>query len=1200
MIANEVEHPVASLLKDFAYGTLGEQEITRVAAHLDLCAHCRARVDEFLSTESFMEKLRSAKTLDGAVVEDDAERRRAARALLREFRNSPTSPSLTLSPEESAPRVVGEYGIVRELGRGGMGVVYQATHRSLRRVVALKMILSGGFASESQRQRFRREAELAARVQHPNIVQIFEVGLAGERPYLALEFVEGGTLADRQLRSPLKSHASARLVEILARAVHHAHARGIIHRDLKPANILLQESAETPSGAEGVAPGGPDGPYLIPKITDFGLARSSDGICGLTESGMVMGTPSYISPEQARGDRDLGPSTDIYSLGAILYDLLAGRPPFLADTPFQTVRQVIDQEPPRPSKWLANLPHDLETICLKCLDKNPVKRYATAEALANDLRSWRQGERISARPSHSLERAAKWCRRRPALAASLFAVGALALAITVISTLAAIQLREERNAVVAESERALRSEQQHRIALVDSLMIAAPASVPYMLETIGRFPDLALPLIREQFEHSATGSEERLRSAVALTVLGEPKTAFLMDRVPEIPPAESGNIALAMRKTREPGITDELVRRAREAGDPRRRARYAILALDRGDIRGARPLVAFSPDPNFRSVLIDEFQSWHGDLAALPGVLRDCEDADCRAALCGAVGRVDSDTLSEDTHDALVDTLSHLYLHAPDAGTHSASAWALRQWGAPLPAVAERRSPESGIKWFINRAGMSMVVLEPGGFLATTKTVSLVTRPVLISDREVSLGLFRKFIDDPNFPAAEKPLPWRGPDLPTCTAPDCPVNNVSRPEAVLFCNWLSDREGRKRCYTRSNGPGGWTCDFEADGYRLPTDAEWDYGQRAGSTSTFFFGDDPRWMATYAHTSSLRTAPGASKVPNRWGLFDMVGNVWELCWDAFAPVPATLLVDSTGPANDAGMPWVGRGGAFDSGSFDTRAEYRVSSGPPGGSLGFRVVCRDPAVITNKTAARDAALDVVFKHIPDNSLLYQWHAECDGQSARWAAAAAVLRRQVALNPVDIISICRCLALLVQLDDKSGYRQLCHTMLQQFGANPDPKIADRVARFCLVFPNSMDDLGPVARLAERALAGEAKSPSIALGQLACAMADYRTGRFADGERRLNKFLALEGTIQNRQSFALGSLFLAMTQQRLGQPDLARRTFANVEKLVGPDLDALAKGNVVGDWEDLLVLSLVDREARALIAPGTKADPPAASKQP
>jgi hypothetical protein len=300
-------------------------------------------------------------------------------------------------PLASLPRLPG-YEILQELGRGGMGVVYQGRQVSLNRLVALKMILAGTQAGAEARARFRSEAEAVARLHHPNIVQIYEIGEHDGRPYCALEFVDGGSLAGRLAGTPLTPHQAARLMATVAHAVQAAHDRGIVHRDLKPANVLLTRDGQ-------------------PKVTDFGLAKQLDSGQDRTQSGAILGTPCYMAPEQAGGhSKTVGPAADVYALGAILYELLTGRPPFQGATALDTVRQVLSTEPLPPSRVNALLPRDLETICLRCLEKEPQRRYPRAADLADDLRRFQDGEPIHARPVGRAEKLRRWCRHNPALA----------------------------------------------------------------------------------------------------------------------------------------------------------------------------------------------------------------------------------------------------------------------------------------------------------------------------------------------------------------------------------------------------------------------------------------------------------------------------------------------------------------------------------------------------------------------------------------------------------------------------------------------------------------------------------------------------------------------------------------------------------------------------------------------------------------
>lgn len=355
-----------------------------------------------------------------------------------------------------ASRFFAAYELLEEIARGGMGIVFKARHIHLNRIVALKMISSGPFASDAFVERFKTEAEAAARLDHPNIVPIYEVGQAGGHNYLTMKFVEGVSLAEaisgqsqsQQPRSATGSPTDAstrfcdgdstvkrvQLAAKIARAVHYAHQRGILHRDLKPGNILLGPSGE-------------------PYVADFGLAKILEKDAGLTVTDAVFGTAGYMAPEQASGgSKEVTTSADVYSLGAILYELLTGQPPFQGETPLETMRRVVENEPVPPSRIRpapgtirgtgrhALIDRDLETICLRCLEKEPARRYGSAEALAEDLERWTRDEPILARPPSTVTRARKWMRRRPAVAALIGAVAGLLIAIAIGASVAAIRI----------------------------------------------------------------------------------------------------------------------------------------------------------------------------------------------------------------------------------------------------------------------------------------------------------------------------------------------------------------------------------------------------------------------------------------------------------------------------------------------------------------------------------------------------------------------------------------------------------------------------------------------------------------------------------------------------------------------------------------------------------------------------------------
>jgi serine/threonine-protein kinase len=378
---------------------------------------------------------------------------------------SPDQPTPQYPKWPELPEISG-YEVEAVLGRGAMGIVFRARHLPLNRLVALKMALAGEYAEPREKARFQREAEAVAALRHPNIVQIHNVGDADGRPYFTMEYVEGGSLAQKLTGTPQPARPAAALVATLAGAMQVAHQGGIVHRDLKPANILLASGGrEPPEGSDSLPSGGLRPPLaeFIPKITDFGLARRLESGAGLTQSGVPLGTPSYMAPEQARGQTNgIGPAVDVYALGAILYELLTGRPPFRAETATATVQQVISQEPVPPSRLNPKVPRDLETICLKCLEKDPQKRYPAASDLEMDLQRFQRGEPIAARRPGVLERLVKWVRRRPTAAALLVVTLLFTMALIGGGLWFAVQEAQRRQAVEGDLREVAILQQQAR------------------------------------------------------------------------------------------------------------------------------------------------------------------------------------------------------------------------------------------------------------------------------------------------------------------------------------------------------------------------------------------------------------------------------------------------------------------------------------------------------------------------------------------------------------------------------------------------------------------------------------------------------------------------------------------------------------------------------------------------------------------
>lgn len=364
---------------------------------------------------------------------------------LGEEQHDPGTVDRPLISGRPGPLWVGNYELLEELGHGGMGVVFKARQRGLNRIVAVKMVLAGRFSGPEAVARFRAEAQLAAQLQHPNIVAIHEVCEQEGEPFFSMDYIDGRNLAELVREHPLRALAAANYLETIAEAIHYAHQRGVLHRDLKPSNILIDR-------------------WDQPHITDFGLAKRLSEDSELTQTGQVLGSPSYAAPEQVMGWRErIRPAADVYSLGAVLYHLLVRRPPFIADTLAATARQVQEAEPVAVRRLNPTVPADLETICLKCLEKDPGQRYVTAEALAEDLRRFLRSEPILARPPGPAGRIARWCRRKPALATAVAALAGVA----VLGTAAVLSQwrRAEANAAAEKVQRELA---QKRLLVADT------------------------------------------------------------------------------------------------------------------------------------------------------------------------------------------------------------------------------------------------------------------------------------------------------------------------------------------------------------------------------------------------------------------------------------------------------------------------------------------------------------------------------------------------------------------------------------------------------------------------------------------------------------------------------------------------------------------------------------------------------------
>jgi formylglycine-generating enzyme required for sulfatase activity/tRNA A-37 threonylcarbamoyl transferase component Bud32 len=913
-------------------------------------------------------------------------------------------------------RYFGDYELLQEIARGGMGVVYKARQISLNRIVALKMILAGQLASTADVQRFHTEAEAAANLDHPNIVPIYEVGEHEGQHYFSMKLIEGGSLAEQlsQFRSDPK--ATANLVATAARAVHHAHQRGILHRDLKPGNILLDAKEQ-------------------PQVTDFGLAKRMKDDAGHTQTGVIVGTPSYMPPEQARSEKVLTTAVDVYSLGAILYEMLTGRPPFRAGSALDTMLLVLEREPEAPRKHNPHADRDLETICLKCLDKEPERRYQSAALLAEDLDRFVRGEPIHARAVRTPERLWKWVKRRPALSALgtglvlvLMLLGfigwegyARLKAHTLLdrlleSTTADVpgivkemapyrwwlnRLLQEAFAQAQENQDA-RKQLHTSLALlpVDSgqmeflyerLLTSEPQEAFVIREALSARKQDLTERLWTLLENSKNDQDQRFRAACALAAFApdDPRwqkvagdvAAMLVIQKPFviaqwtdslkgagkwlIPPL-ADFLVDEKRSVAERGlITSVYGTYAADAPDAYTRLEkwldeksgadasveakialakkqasigVALLVMRRGE--KVWPLLQHRPDPTLRSYLIDRVGPGGVDGKSLISRLDEERDVSARRAILLSLGSYGLDRFSQIERQNLLPRLLELCRDDPDPGIHGAAEWLLRQWqmAGELKKIDKELATgkvQEKRQWYINGQGQTIVVVANAGEFWMGKEEERhrqrIGRSFAVASKEVTVEQFLRFRKDHPF------WPEYAPNR------DCPINSVTWYDAAAYCNWLSEQEGIAKdqwCY-EPNKDGKYAEGMrmapnylQRTGYRLPTEAEWEFACRAGSETGFSFGESDDLLEKYAWhigNSPTRSQSVGTLRPNEYGLFDMHGNSWEWTQSLYKEVGKAengmMRDDENGAAdiNDR-VSLVMRGG-----SFMGPAEYIRSGG-----------------------------------------------------------------------------------------------------------------------------------------------------------------------------------------------------------------------------------------------------------------------------
>lgn len=757
------------------------------------------------------------------------------------FRNEETG---RRDPDDSAGRDANDFVILEEIGRGTMGVVYKARQPELDRLIAVKMILAGHLATEREISRFRREARSVARIDHPGIVRIYGFRWVEACPCLMMELVDGFSLAQRLSSGPLPQTVAAIISQRMAEAIQVAHASGVIHRDLKPANVLIDRTG-------------------VPKIVDFGLGKRLDEQDDLSSIGQVVGTASYMAPEQAMGSgKGSGLSSDVYSLGAVLYEMLTGRPPFQAATIIETLRLVVEKDPVPVRQLNPCVDRDLETICMKCLRKEPHARYDSAQALVDDLTRYQGGEPINARPVGVLERSLKWAHRRPSSTAL-----ALISVVCLILIAAFFSWRESR----------LKYETFFHVGDLEAAPIA---DVPRIIDRLRAVHPREVPLLEAIIRRPSVDQGRRLRAELALLPYRTECAEIVFQHMLIAQPEEQGTIRpllerswTSFRQRLQAALADPNI-----GSDRKLRAAAALIGSRQGPLSD-RPweLLKHSPDPQFRTDLIHWIAASRVDPSAITQHLAVERDVTIRRALLQVLGENNPSDMSGAEVTTLPIELEALYRDDPDPGVHASVWWLLKRWGRTSEIQRSDRIrapvyPAASRRWYLNSQDQTMMVIvapaadptgkpnNSGAHDPSGRVVEPTLESFAIAMTEVTWGQFWRF-QPRHRPRGARRSP----------GPNDAVYDVDFPMAVAYCEWLSQKEALLR----------------ARAYRLPTQAEWTYASAAGAATGRYYGDSDETLRNYAQyfgnaMGHVREV-GLLK-PNELGLFDTLGNVNEWCSD----------------------------------------------------------------------------------------------------------------------------------------------------------------------------------------------------------------------------------------------------------------------------------------------------------------------------